>query len=528
MCYSEDTIVEVISHLSIEEIQVMTEEHIFLRGLGYSRAGNVLEWSYEDTCLSAKVRGNDANSYHISLCKEEQKLIGRCDCPYENVCKHMIAVLLTVKDKQSKVKSEKDTAKEEKIFLEYLSHLSKDELITLIDRFAPKQYKREIVLKDASLEEVSPLLHKIKREINTLLNDESLLYNPGKFLDTCVEYIDELKIVVNIVPVQVFDTVLMLTKGIERAENEGYLYCESYNYYDGNDEFFDYDYYSDKVIMLLNAIDDPKQQIDAFCRYAKYCKDSDYFFILYKKLKIREKHLLIPLLDEIHTLELYNYMAALLSYEKKEHFLKEFDPDKVFETLTALYMEYGKKDEALAYVESLLENFFKKEYAEFLIETGNLSSRKIQSFIEKAIELNCHWNNEFIMKNIKTCESLETVEVLFEKRCPDQFYDYLKRQKRMEEMHKLLHRIPHRRFEFYKKYKKKYQDEAILFFKKYISEELSYTGNEHYRNIAEYLKLLRELISKSEFDAMVSKLKIEYKRRRNFVAILDDYFGNVS
>ena len=57
-----------------------------------------------------------------------------------------------------------------------------------------------------------------------------------------------------------------------------------------------------------------------------------------------------------------------------------------------------------------------------------------------------------------------------------------------------------------------------------ISEELAYTGDKHYRSIVEYLKILRELLTKSEFDTIISKLKVEYRRRRNFTAMLDKYF----
>jgi hypothetical protein len=420
-----------------------------------------------------------------------------------------------------------NTSVEKRAFLQYLSTLEKDELIALVDRFAPRQYKREIALKDATIEEISPLLHKIKKEmLESLERDDVLMFQPGKFLDQCVQYIDELKMNVNKAPEEVFDIVLLLSRKIKNAEEDGYLYCETYDYYGNDDEFFDYDYYSDQVTMLINAIDDPQKQADIFYQYAMFCKNSEYFGVSYEKLEIKEKVLLIPYLDDIDTFSCYEYLSPLLSYEKKVHFLKSKTNDhRVFKALTALYMEHGDKEKAIAYVETLLEDSFQDEYVEFLIQNGAASTQRIHAFLEEAIRQNCYWHSKLIMKYIGKCGDTEQIEALLEKKCPDTYYSYLKRHKRIEEMHALLPRVPQRHFAFYKAYKEHYPDEAIAFLRENITRELAYTGDNHYRAIVEYLKPLKELLSKSEFDTMVSKLKVEYKRRRNFTAMLDKYFA---
>ena len=70
-----------------------------------------------------------------------------------------------------------------------------------------------------------------------------------------------------------------------------------------------------------------------------------------------------------------------------------------------------------------------------------------------------------------------------------------------------------------------YAEEAIVFFKQVISEELKYTGDTHYTNIANALSHLKPLLPEEIFKTMVSRLKREYKRRRNFVKLLEKRFA---
>ncbi|PHS36825.1 MAG: hypothetical protein COB07_11910 [Sulfurovum sp.] len=130
------------------------------------------------------------------------------------------------------------------------------------------------------------------------------------------------------------------------------------------------------------------------------------------------------------------------------------------------------------------------------------------------------------MKHIKRCDHIAELESYFEKKKPHWYYDYLEADKRVEEMHSILQILESNKLSFFTKYKHNYRDEAIEFFKAEINRELEFTGNHHYENIASYLKELQTLVGKEPFDTMVYKLKIEFKRRRNFVKILNARFGS--
>ena len=77
-------------------------------------------------------------------------------------------------------------------------------------------------------------------------------------------------------------------------------------------------------------------------------------------------------------------------------------------------------------------------------------------------------------------------------------------------------------------YKKHYPEEAINFYQQVITEELAYTGDTHYTNIANALSHLQLLLPREVFDARVYKLKTEYKRRPNFVKILERRFATMN
>jgi len=76
-----------------------------------------------------------------------------------------------------------------------------------------------------------------------------------------------------------------------------------------------------------------------------------------------------------------------------------------------------------------------------------------------------------------------------------------------------------------KKYKEIYKKEAIELFQQEIQKNLKMTGNSYYEEIGEYLFHLKPLIDADEFNTMIHNFKSEYKRRRNFVAVLEERFG---
>lgn len=97
---------EIITSLSYEDIEPMVEERIYHRGYDYFKHGYVENTVWSGTSLNARVEGSEGALYEVNISlKETGDLLGQCSCPYDDTCKHIIAVLLQAN--KNAVKSEK-------------------------------------------------------------------------------------------------------------------------------------------------------------------------------------------------------------------------------------------------------------------------------------------------------------------------------------------------------------------------------------------------------------------------------------
>ncbi|MGA0401930.1 MAG: SWIM zinc finger family protein [bacterium] len=79
--------------LTREKILGLVGKTIFDRGVQYAQSGRVVDLLVESSGeISALVEGND--TYEVTISEENQQLKFHCDCPYEETCKHLVAVLL--------------------------------------------------------------------------------------------------------------------------------------------------------------------------------------------------------------------------------------------------------------------------------------------------------------------------------------------------------------------------------------------------------------------------------------------------
>ena len=79
--------------LTREKIPGLVGKTIFDRGVQYAQNGRVVDLLVDPSeGISALVEGND--TYEVAITEENQQLEFHCDCPYEGICKHIVAVLL--------------------------------------------------------------------------------------------------------------------------------------------------------------------------------------------------------------------------------------------------------------------------------------------------------------------------------------------------------------------------------------------------------------------------------------------------
>jgi hypothetical protein len=172
----------------------------------------------------------------------------------------------------------------------------------------------------------------------------------------------------------------------------------------------------------------------------------------------------------------------------------------------------------------LLSEDFHVSYLQKLLELTKLSTKEIEHYILETLEHDIHEGHKFVMQNISKTENPAHFEEALKHKNLRYYYDYLENEKRIDEMLAIIYELPIYQMEFFQKYKSHYPKEAVDFFNLEIQKNLQHTGDNYYQAIAKNLKQLQLLISTEELKQMVVTLKTEYKRRRNFVAILERNF----
>lgn len=513
---------EDLLKLSQDEIRAMADSSIFSRGKSYYQDDYVFDVKQNvANMVTARVKGSYDNSYEVKIYKEGADLRAKCDCPYDNVCKHIVATLISIN--QEREITESIVLSQEGRVLTYFDRLSKVELIELLMEFSPENFKKEIILKDTPVEELNIRINEIASSIEYDIDDEELLYNPEQFQEKISEYMENLKIFVNQNPDEVLEIVFDLAESIEARQEDGYLWIDHYDY--RGEECFDFDIFSDEIMALINKIEDKEVQLRLFIGFGELANSSGYLPFSYESLEIEDKKGLLQYFDKESSLSFYDFIEELLSFEEKESFLLTHDLKDVYQVLIYIYCENNKKELAIKIVEDLLKEKFNLDYVKELLALTEISDERFRGFVRQAIEERSYNGFEFIVDGLKKVENREELELLWREKDLSVYYKYLKQEKRVAEMFELLKELPENREEFFKKNKEAYKKEAIEFFNAKIEENLKTTGDNYYRAIADALWELKPLTDAEEFVLKVEKLKSQYKRRRNFIAILDRRFG---
>ncbi len=523
---ADSSLLQEIALLEEDDIMAVAEEHIAHRGYEYYRSNCVMNWEEKDNIISATVSGSYDNHYEVTIFVDQDDILGVCNCPYADTCKHIVATLLQVKNQTQDTNNKKIVLKEEAIFIDELNHMSKEELVDLLVRFAPNNYKKSIVLKYISKDEVDLSLEKIHHLITYTLKGQEFMYDPDGLFVATSAYLDELAVHIKVAPLKTFEIVLFMVKEIQILEEEGYLYQDSCDWYSEADHF-EYETFSEKILKMIQSVEDSRDQAQIFLKYIKFCESSDYFYCSYNKVKVRDKALLLQGLEEIKSLSFYNYIKEVLSYEQKLNYLDQLDTDRVAPEMVDVYLEEGDKGKAIAYVETLLSKRFKTDDAELLLQISPLKKMgetRLHKLLESAIVSRDFYAQAFVMRYMGDFEDASKLEALLKKHKIYWYYEYLKKNERVEEMHDILSEVSGVKKDFYHRYKIRYKDEAIAYYKANINENLEFTGNNYYKTTAYFLKELKPLLSKEEFSNIIMNLKTHYKRRRNFVKILRERF----
>ncbi|WDZ98568.1 SWIM zinc finger family protein [Mucilaginibacter sp. SJ] len=125
--------------LTLKNFERWINPAILQRGKKYYKDGAVLSIEEDEGDWTAEVEGSDCYQVTITILAGEEIGDYYCDCPYDgDTCKHIAAVLFTIRDEFKEVVNIPENEKKKNQFDALLSKISADEYRTFVKHFAGK------------------------------------------------------------------------------------------------------------------------------------------------------------------------------------------------------------------------------------------------------------------------------------------------------------------------------------------------------------------------------------------------------
>jgi len=155
-----------------EEIRSLCTEQSFERGVNYHHQDRVQELEIDGDEIRATVRGS--NYYDVAIDIVDDAVQSHCSCPYDYAgdCKHVVAVLLAVDDRDTKTVDDTDTEEDETVDIESLvEETTPEDLRTfLLDLVSDDRDIRDRFVAFVG-EDTGKTVYDYKQEIDRLFDD---------------------------------------------------------------------------------------------------------------------------------------------------------------------------------------------------------------------------------------------------------------------------------------------------------------------------------------------------------------------
>ncbi|QSG07624.1 SWIM zinc finger family protein [Halapricum desulfuricans] len=155
-----------------EEIRSLCTEQSFERGVNYYHQDRVQELEVDGDEIRATVRGS--SYYDVAIDIVDDTIRTHCSCPYDYAgdCKHIVAVLLAVDDRDTETMSDTDPERDETVDIESLvEQTNAEDLRTfLLDIVAEDQDIRDRFVAFVG-EDTGKTVYDYKQEIDRLFDD---------------------------------------------------------------------------------------------------------------------------------------------------------------------------------------------------------------------------------------------------------------------------------------------------------------------------------------------------------------------
>jgi hypothetical protein len=532
----------LIEDLNEDDVISCCEYKIFLRGVEYNDSHLVKDAEYFPGEIKVRATVKGGEKYSVEIFEHNNEILGSCTCPYEGVCKHIVAVLMFISENDFKKsikesRSRKDDNKNGDNWEQHLFTLDKDELIKLVDKYAPKSFKNEINNRNLVSSVALKTFQSVRSNIEEMFKDEELLFSPSEFESSLSESLEILKGFEKQLPKEIEDLILYIIKNVDNAFDEGYLYLDNYSY----EDIFESEAFCEFVceftrklpfsekIEFLNLLDKALNCMS----YNTFEDIGESFSNLISRPETEEIKGLITDTGERFSVSFisrfYESIAPLLNEEEKLRIL-----GRLKENGTVYLIEYcellisqKKKEEAY------------NELSEIL--TSNMSNRNeklFSLFLDLSIELKKNISDMSLMAISKcpTSEMLVKIKSLsgtdfhgckkiLERKNPEELLFFLEKGQLLDEAIALINKgiMPeYVFFDFFKRNKKNIAPEAEKCFINRINKNLQFTGGSHYAFIAESLEHLNK-INPEAAKRIINDIRLNYKRRTKLISMLNRY-----
>jgi hypothetical protein len=400
----EETLVAYLDETDPNELEAIAEERIAIRGRTYYQNKAVKKLHLSDHKIEAEVQGSTGTNYQITIWHEQDNgLEGTCTCPYDDICKHMIAVLLEAKARVSEPAKQQGQAR----LTAMLQNLPRDELVSLVLEFAPQRYKTKLLMQHATPEESLKGLYDIRTAMKQLLGDEEMLFTPFDFQDVVSELVEMLDPFWSHHPEASCELLFWFAEQIETYGDQGYLYQENYRY--GEDEYFDFEDFSGLLPRSLSQISDPQIRTECGLKYALFCTNSDSFWINYEQLGIEPRPFYEAGKTAIRDIRFYDYIKQALTLDEKLAYLSKFSQNEVSRHIIEAHKTHGDPESATQKLRAWLAEEFKEEYAAQLIQMRKASPEEICGFLDKSLQQGGFRAREFVLQYLKQCPQSQEI-----------------------------------------------------------------------------------------------------------------------
>lgn len=527
-----------LKQITYEQIRLDFDSATFYKGLKYYEQDRVSDVAIEGlNTLTARVYGR--SKYIISLKLSGDALQDHCSCPVGGGCKHVVAALLYCVDKPEEMNelNSVPASMNKETVEHFLQSLSKKELIGLVLKFAPGSFKEYITLSTLGKDQSNKLFKNVLSKIESLYEDDDLLYDPGSFEDSLVVLLEKLKGIWMQLPGETGDLIISIMEKLNDLMDEGYLYDDYYDSFFVGADFsrivreYIYSLPLDGKMSFIERMDKTLSEMECdncdgiLKSIEELFSDEDKPFV--KTYFLNE----IPKGNHKYVEDYYKLLSDHLTSDEKELVLRAAYLESIYLTLelTNLFKTRKDADAAIQVLESFLSNQIGNMGGteDLYITLLQLKKESGYPLEETALEALNHHSSIHLLEMVAGLvpEKQSAFEHIIREKAAHKYLEYLEMHQRLKEAVQFVEQskrlYDEDKSRFFLKYLNDFPKEAEVYFMKRIDQELPHTCDRHYYVIAEALSAIKK-IDPGKALAIAHHIRREYKRRRNLMKAIEN------